>query len=426
MEQERAPYGGSSEACTALECALEQFNAVADRLGLDEGLRAVLASFERELTVHFPVQMDDGRLRVFTGYRIQHNIARGPAKGGIRYHPAVTLDDVKALAMWMTWKCAVINIPYGGAKGAVECNPKLFSMRELEKLTRRYTTEISILIGPERDIPAPDLGTDARVMAWMMDTYSMHHGHSVPGVVSGKPVHIGGTSGRYEATGRGCTIAAREAARHLGFGLEGAQVVVQGFGAVGSVAAQLLAREGCRIIAISDSAGGIYSEKGLAIGPLIESKSRGGSLAEYPGATVVTNAELLELPCDILVPAAMEGQITKDNASRVRARAIVEGANGPTTPEADHILLDKGVFIVPDILANAGGVLVSYFEWVQDLQSFFWEEEEINKRLEQIITRSFGEVLELAQKEGVDMRMAALMRAVSRVVEAILTRGIYP
>ncbi len=413
-------------AGNALATALEQFDRVADRLNLNGGLRDILRSSKRELTVHFPVRMDDGSVRVFTGYRVQHSQARGPAKGGIRYHPAVDLDEVKALAMWMTWKCSVVNIPYGGAKGGVACDPKALSRSELERLTRRYTTEISILIGPESDIPAPDMGTDAQVMSWIMDTYSMHKGYSVPGVVTGKPINIGGTVGRNEATGRGILFIAREVARLKGLPLKGATVVVQGFGNVGAVGARLLAEEGCRVVAVSDSHGGVYNPKGLDMGSVTQHKAEAGKVSDYRPGDAVTNAELLELPCDILVPAAMESQITEKNAVKVQAKAIIEGANGPTTPEADPILRQRGIMVVPDILANAGGVMVSYFEWVQDTQSLFWEEAEVNRRMEKGLVRAFNDVYALSQREETEMRTAAYMLGVQRVAEAITTRGIYP
>jgi glutamate dehydrogenase (NAD(P)+) len=333
---------------------------------------------------------------------------------------------VRALAMLMTWKCAVVGLPYGGAKGGVICNPKELSEKELEHLTRRYATEISMLISPESDIPAPDVGTTPQVMAWLMDTYSMHRGYSVPAVVTGKPISIGGSQGRIEATGRGVMIVAREAARHLGMALHGARVAVTGFGNVGSVAATLLHEQGCRIVAVTDSRGGVFNDKGLDPADLVRHKEQTGTVTGYRGADAVTNEEAIELPCEILVPSALEGQITSQNAARVKARLIVEGANGPTTPEADEILRERKVMIVPDILANAGGVIVSYFEWVQDLQSFFWTEEEINERLERIMVRSFREVLALGQERKVEMRTAALVKAVSRVADALMTRGIYP
>jgi glutamate dehydrogenase (NAD(P)+) len=406
--------------------ALAQFDDAADRLHLDDALRQILRSCKRELTVHFPVRLGDGSTTVFRGHRVQHNVVLGPAKGGIRYHPAVDLDEVKALAMWMTWKCAVAKIPYGGAKGGVAVDPKKLSDRELENLTRRYATEIALLIGPQEDIPAPDMGTDAHVMAWIMDTYSMHRGYSVAGVVTGKPLSIGGTLGRLEATGRGLLYVAQEASRQGLTPLAGASVAIQGFGNVGGVAARLLAAEGCRVVAMSDSSGGVYNERGLDVEALHRFRQEGGKLAQAPGGDHLSNEELLCLSADILIPAAMEGQISAANASQVRAKIILEGANGPLTPEADSILAERGIVVIPDILANAGGVVVSYFEWVQDIQSFFWEEDEINERLRRVMVRAFAEVKSLADERHVTLREAATMRGVQRVAEATLVRGIYP
>jgi len=416
MNKEESPY----------QMALRQFDEAVKYLKLKRGIVEYLRYPKRELTVNFPVKMDDGSVKIFTGYRVHHNIVLGPAKGGIRYHPDVTLDEVRALAMWMTWKCAVVGLPFGGGKGGVICNPKEMSDQELENLTRRYTTEISIMIGPEIDIPAPDVGTNAQVMAWLMDTYSMHKGYSVLPVVTGKPVSIGGSLGRAEATGRGVMIVAREACKHLDMPFEGATAVVQGYGNVGAVAAYLLHDAGCRVIGVSDSRGGIYNPKGLDPRDVLRHKKETKSVIGYPGADTITNEELLELPCDILIPAALEKQITEKNADKIKAKLIVEGANGPTTPDADKILKGNGVFVVPDILANAGGVTVSYFEWVQGLQSFFWSEEEINCKLEKIMAKSFAEVWTVAQDKGIDMRTAALVRAIDRVAEAIYIRGIYP
>jgi len=409
------------------QMALRQFNIAADLLPLKRGIREFLAYPKRELTVNFPVKMDDGSVRIFTGYRVHHSTVLGPTKGGIRYHPDVTLNEVRALAMWMTWKCATVGLPYGGAKGGVVVNPKELSRDELEHLTRRYATEIGILMSPEGDIPAPDVGTNPQIMAWIMDTYSMHRGYSTPSVVTGKPLSIGGSYGRVEATGRGVTIVTREAARHLGMSLAGAKVAVQGYGNVGSVAAYLLhEQQGCTIVAVSDTSGGVYNPRGLDPRAVLRHKEEHGSVAGFPGADRVTNAGLLEVPCDILVPGALEGQITAENAPRVKARLIVEGANGPITPDADEILHQRGVFVVPDILANAGGVIVSYFEWVQGLQQFFWTEEEVNQNLERIMVRSFGQVLRTALDRKVSMRTAALIRAIDRVADALMTRGIYP
>jgi len=406
--------------------ALTQLDIAARKLDLDPGLHEILRHPKRELTVHFPVRMDDGSLKVYTGYRVQHNLSRGPAKGGIRYHPDVTLDEVKAMAMWMTWKCAVVNIPYGGAKGGVVCNPRQMSPGEVERLTRRYTTEISLLLGPERDIPAPDVNTNPQIMAWMMDTYSMHKGYTIPAVVTGKPLDCGGSEGRVEATGRGCAIAARQAAKVLGRSLEGMRVAIQGFGNVGSCAAKILEEMGARIIAISDSRGGIVNLKGLDVRKVMEHRERTRTVTGFPDTEPISNTELLEMDCDLLVPSALENQITGVNAHRIAARIIIEGANGPTTPEADEILARRGIFLVPDILANSGGVTVSYFEWVQDLQAFFWTEAEVNQKLEQIMAHSFNNVLQMSRRHEVDMRTAAYMLAVDRVARATQIRGIYP
>jgi len=414
------------------EMARQQFFQAADLMGLEDGLREVLGTCKRELTVHFPVKMDDGSIQVFTGYRVQHNLARGPAKGGIRYALDVTLDEVKALAMWMTWKCAVVGIPFGGAKGGVVCDPKRMSQRELENLTRRYTTEISILIGPERDIPAPDVNTNPQVMAWIMDTYSMHHGYSIPGVVTGKPVEIGGSIGRSDATSRGCLYVTREALADRGEKLEGQRVAIQGFGNVGMYAAELFAQAGAIIVAVSDSKGGIYHPKGLDVERVIHVKRTTGTVVEYRDAERIGHWDVLEVPCDILIPAAVENQITKDNADRIRARIVVEAANGPTTPEADAILWDKGILILPDVLANAGGVTVSYFEWVQDLYSFFWDDRRVYSELENVMRRAYHDVMNklraLQKQHGrrVNPRQAAQVLAIERVAQATRIRGIYP
>jgi len=408
------------------EMVVRQIETVCDRLNLDEVWRARLRHCQRELIVNFPVKMDNGSVRIFTGYRIQHNNARGPAKGGIRYSPKVDLEETRALAFWMTLKAALVNIPFGGAKGAVACDPKILSAGELERLTRRYASEISILIGPDSDIPAPDLGTNAQVMAWIMDTYSMNQGRSVPGVVTGKPIDIGGSLGRADATGRGCTVSAKLAAEHLGFNINGAILVVQGCGNVGEVSANLLVREGCRLIAISDSCSGVYSEKGVDLEKALQHKRATGNLQGAPGTETISNRDMLALPCDILLPAAVEGQIAADNADEVSAKVIIEGANGPTTSRADAILYDKGVFVVPDVLANSGGVIVSYFEWVQDTQALFWEEDEVNRRMKKIIEKSFAEVLRISRDEKLNMRTAAHMIAVRRVASAMALRGIYP
>jgi glutamate dehydrogenase (NAD(P)+) len=411
-----------------IDVAMKQVDIAAARLKLDPGVCDKIKQTKRELIVHFPVKMDDGSIKMFTGYRVQHNMTRGPGKGGIRYHPDVDLDEVRALAMWMTWKAAVVNIPFGGAKGGVQCDPKGMSFCELEKMTRRFTWEIAMMIGPDQDIPAPDVYTNPQVMAWIMDTYSMLKGYSVHGVVTGKPLELGGSLGRFEATGKGVFITAHEAARHLNIPIEGARVVVQGCGNVGGIAAQYFDKAGAKVIAISDSKGGTYNKKGLNISEVLNCKKKYSCLItpEAKGEDEITNEELLELDCDILVPSALENKINHKNALKIKAKIIVEGANGPTTPEADEILYDHGIFMVPDILANAGGVTVSYFEWVQNLQELLWSEEEISERLTRILRRSFAEVLNISQREKVDMRTAALMLGIGRVAEAQKLRGIYP
>ncbi len=406
--------------------ALQQFDRAADRLPLKRGIREFLVHPKRELTVYFPVKMGDGSVRVFTGYRVHHSTVLGPTKGGIRYHQDVTLNQIRALAMLMTWKCAVVGLPYGGAKGGVVVDPASLSRKELELLTRRYATEISILMGPESDIPAVDVGTDSQIMAWIMDTYSMQRGYSTPAVVTGKPVEIGGSFGRMEAPGRSVAIVAREAMRRLGGDLPGAAVAVQGFGQVGSVVARLLAERGCRIVAVSDTKGGVMRSSGLDPEALLAHKRQAGTVVGFDGADVISNLDLLGMECDILVPCAMEGQIDAEVAKGVRARLVVEAANGPVTPAADEVLAGRGIPLVPDILAGAGGVIVSYFEWVQGLQQFFWTEGEVQESLEQIMVRSFDQVAQVADEQKVDMRTAAMVRAVSRVAEAIFIRGIYP
>jgi glutamate dehydrogenase (NAD(P)+) len=406
--------------------AQQQFDLAAERLGLDEGMRRVLREPRRELTVHFPVHMDDGSVEVFTGYRVQHNLGRGPAKGGIRYHQDVTLDEVKALAMWMTWKCAVVGIPYGGGKGGVIVDPKKLSKKELEALTRRFFTEIEILVGPEKDIPAPDVNTNAQVMAWMMDTYSMHAGYTVPGVVTGKPISLGGSEGRNEATARGTIFCIIEAARHLGMELPKARVAIQGFGNAGSIAAQLIHEEKATVVAVSDSTGGIHNPAGLDVHRLIQWKQEHGTVQGFPGSKNITNAEVLEVDCDILIPAALENQITERNAKNVKAKLIAEAANGPTTPEADEIFWKAGKFMIPDILCNAGGVTVSYFEWVQDLNRDHWSERVVNDKLREIMVRAFQETLAVARREQCYMRTAAYLLAVERVGNAMTMRGLYP
>jgi glutamate dehydrogenase (NAD(P)+) len=411
---------------TAWEDALVQFNIAADKLGLDAGMRDVLGHCKRELTVNFPVKMDDGSVKVFTGHRVQHNLARGPAKGGIRYATTVTLDEVKALAMWMTWKCAVVGIPYGGGKGGITVDPKKLSQRELENLTRRYATEISIIIGPERDIPAPDVNTGPQTMAWIMDTFSMHRGYTVPAVITGKPLELGGSLGRKEATARGAQYTIIQAAKQLGLDLKGATVVVQGYGNAGSIAARLMDEEGCKIIAVSDTQGGAYNPKGIEPKAILKHKEKTTTVVGFRGTEKVTNEELLEIPCDILIPAATEQVITEQNAPRIKPKIIAEAANGPTIPEADEILYANNVLVIPDILCNAGGVTVSYFEWVQDLQNFFWTEDEVNAKLKMIMDASYAAVQQMAAQHKVHMRTAANMLAVSRVAKATELRGIYP
>ena len=410
----------------AWEVAQRQFDLAADRLDLDPGMRLVLREPRREFTCHFPVHMDDGTVQVFTGYRVQHNLGRGPAKGGIRYHQDVTLDEVKALAMWMTWKCAVVGIPYGGGKGGVIVDPKRLSQKELEGLTRRFFTEIEVLVGPEKDIPAPDVNTNAQIMAWMMDTYSMHAGYTVPGVVTGKPISLGGSEGRNEATARGTVFCIIEAARHLGIDLTKARVSVQGFGNAGAIAARLIVDEGASVVAVSDSTGGIHDPKGLEIPKVIAWKQEHGTVQGFPGATDISNAEVLEVDCDILIPAALENQITARNAGNIKARLIAEAANGPTTPEADEILWKNSKFMIPDILCNAGGVTVSYFEWVQDLNRDHWSESVVNAKLKEIMVKAFSETLAMARREQCYMRTAAYLLAVKRVADAMELRGLYP
>ncbi|MCI4320264.1 MAG: Glu/Leu/Phe/Val dehydrogenase [Thermoplasmata archaeon] len=409
------------------ETARKQIDIVADLLKLNGGTREILKSPKRELTVNFPVRMDDGSYRVFQGHRVQYNMARGPTKGGIRYHPQVTLDEVRALAAWMTWKCAVVNLPYGGGKGGVVCDPKKMSQGELERLTRRYALEIAPLIGPEMDIPAPDVYTDSQTMSWIMDTYSMMKGFSVPGVVTGKPISLGGSEGRGEATGRGCAYVIREAAPHAGVSMKGASVAVQGFGNAGSVTAKLLHDDqGAKIIALSDSRGGITNSAGLDPHKVEAHKAKTGTVLGFPGAKPISNTEILELKCDVLVPAALENQITAKNASKIQAKIVAEAANGPTTPEADEVLFEKKITVLPDILANAGGVTVSYFEWAQDIQGFFWPLAEVNQRLERVMVHSYGEVHRVATERKVHNRTAAYVVAIQRVVDAIKIRGIFP
>jgi glutamate dehydrogenase/leucine dehydrogenase len=409
------------------ETAKKQVDIVADLLGINGGIREVLKHPKRELTVNFPVRMDDDSYRVFTGYRVQYNMARGPCKGGIRYHPQVTLDEVRALAAWMTWKCAVVNIPYGGAKGGVICDPKHMSKSENERLTRRYTSEIAGIIGPDMDIPAPDVYTDSQTMAWIMDTYSSLKGYSVPGVVTGKPISLGGSEGRGEATGRGCAYTIREAAKDAGVRVKNGTVAVQGFGNAGSVCANLLNDEqGAKIVAASDSKGGIYKADGFNPHAVEEHKMKTGSVVGFPGAKAISNEDLLELKVDILVPAALENQLGPKNADKVQAKLIGEAANGPTLPEADKIFFEKKITVLPDILANAGGVTVSYFEWAQDIQGYFWPLAEVNQRLERVMVQSYNDVHKIAVERKVHNRTAAYALAIQRVVDAIKIRGIYP
>lgn len=406
--------------------AVAQFEEAADRINLDPNLRKRLKLPRRTLMVSIPIRMDDQQVNVFQGYRVQHDTSLGPTKGGIRYHPSVTLGNVAALAMWMTWKCALVGLPYGGAKGGVRCDPSTLSRNELQRLTRRYTAEILPLIGPEMDIPASDVGTDSQTMAWIMDTYSMQKGYSIPGVVTGKPIAIGGSLGREEATGRGVVYTILEGLKHLKLDPHRSTAVVQGFGNVGSHTARILAEHGIKVIAMSDSKGGIYSPRGLEIHRLNEHKSTHHSLEGFPDGDEITNQDLLELDCTVLVPAALSEVITEKNAGRLQCRILAEGANGPTTPEADRILGERGVYIIPDILANSGGVIVSYFEWVQDLQQYFWKDTEINQKLFEIITSAFHRVRALSEKKKVGMRLAAQMQGIEKIAQAHLLRGLYP
>jgi glutamate dehydrogenase (NAD(P)+) len=411
---------------SAWEAALSQLDEAARIMNLDPGVHEILRTPKRSLSVAVPVRLDDGGVSVFTGYRVHHNTSRGPSKGGIRYHPDVDLDEVKALAMWMTWKCAIMGIPYGGAKGGVAVDPKSLSQAELERLTRRFALELVSMIGPDRDIPAPDVGTDEQIMAWIMDTYSMNVGHSVPGVVTGKPLSVGGSLGRGEATSRGVMYITAATMKALGMAVEESTVAIQGYGKVGGPAVRLLTDLGCRVVAVSDVHGGVHQPEGLSPTGLASYRNETGTVAGYEGGEPITNDELLTLDVDVLVPAALESVISGQNADHIRARVIVEAANGPTTPAADEVLHDRGVLVVPDILANAGGVTVSYFEWVQDLQAYFWSEDEVNERLRAIMERSYVDVLDLAEQKKVTMRTAATILGVSRVAEAHTTRGLFP
>jgi glutamate dehydrogenase (NAD(P)+) len=408
------------------EAALSQLDEAAATLNLDPGVHDILRNPKRVLTVAVPVRHDDDVVRVYTGYRVHHNTSRGPSKGGIRYHPAVNLDEVKALAMWMTWKCAIVGIPYGGAKGGVVVDPKALSMRELEKLTRRYAAEILPLIGPDRDIPAPDVGTDEQIMAWIMDTYSVNVGHSALGVVTGKPISVGGSKGRHDATSRGVMYITEATLKHQGRKVDETGVAIQGYGKVGAPAVRLLEELGCIVVAVSDVNGGVYNPEGLSWKGLAAHHADTGTVVGYPGGEAITNVELLEIDCDVLIPAALESQITEDNAGRIKAEIIVEAANGPTTPGADAILEERGVLVIPDILANSGGVTVSYFEWVQDLQAYFWDEDEVNRKLRAIMERGYLDVLASAEEHKVRMRAAATILGLSRVAEAHQTRGLFP
>ena len=414
------------ENLNPFEIAKQQFNIAADLIDLDESMRAVLVNPKRQLLVSVPVKMDNGTMKVFEGFRVQHNIARGPAKGGIRYHPDVTLDEVRALASWMTWKCATVGIPYGGGKGGIAVDPHKLSKGELERLTRRFAVEIAPIIGPNIDIPAPDVYTNEQTMAWIMDTISMIHGGSQLSIVTGKPLSLGGSAGRNEATARGCLFTIREACKLLGIKMAGARVAVQGFGNAGAIAARLLHEDGAKIIAVSDTSGGAFNPKGLDPAAALKRKEKTGSVRGLKGSTAITNAELLKLDCEILVPAALENQITLDNAGNIKARIIAEAANGPVTPGADRILFKKGIFDIPDILANAGGVTVSYFEWVQNQYGFFWTDEDVNAYLEKIMVQAFREVHEMATKYKTHMRTGAYCLAIERVAEATRVRGIFP
>jgi glutamate dehydrogenase (NAD(P)+) len=415
LEQETNPW----------QAAEIRFDEAASRLGLNDGLCKILRTPSKEITVYIPVMLDDGRLEVFTGYRVQHSVARGPGKGGIRFAPDVTLDEVRALASWMTWKCAVVNLPFGGAKGGVICDPLLMSEGELERITRRYTAEILDFLGPERDVPAPDMNTNEKTMAWVMDTYSMHMRHTVTAVVTGKPLDLGGSRGRTEATGRGCLVVTLQALKRLGINPTSCRVVVQGLGNVGGMAAKLMAQQGFKIVSVIEVDGAIYNPKGLDIPALMEHRQHTGSILDFPESENINRKDAFFLECDVLLPAAKENVITSENADRIRAKILCEGANGPTTPAADAILADKGVFVIPDILANSGGVTVSYFEWVQDRQGFFWNEDLVNSRLEELMVNSFDQVVSYAEKHNVNNRIAAYMLAIDRVAFAIKLRGIY-
>ncbi|HVE12011.1 MAG TPA: Glu/Leu/Phe/Val dehydrogenase [Elusimicrobiota bacterium] len=424
------PLSPSAAAAAAEENpwhqAMAQLDRAAAHMNIEPFILDRLRHPKRTLTVSIPVRMDDGTVKIFEGYRVHHNMDRGPAKGGIRYHPSVSLDEVKALAFWMTMKCAVVNLPYGGAKGGVVCNPKEMSIGEIERMTRRFTTEIASFIGPDKDIPAPDVNTNPQIMSWLMDTYSQIHGSSVPGVVTGKPVDIGGSLGRQEATGRGVFYVTRELATLERFDLRGQRVAIQGFGNVGGNAARIFQERGCRVVGVSDVGGGLYRASGLDVEAIWRWRQKHGSIEKYPDAEKVAADKFVEVPCDILIPAAMENTITKANAGKIQAKYIVEGANGPTTTEADEILAKRGIMVVPDILANAGGVTVSYFEWVQDIQAFFWSEKDVNAKLQDIIVKAMREVYEIHKREKVDMRLAAFILGLNRLAAAVRMRGLFP
>jgi len=420
------PRVAPREELNPLRIAQIQFDMAAEFLKLDPGLRQILRTPRRAMEVSIPVKLDNGQVKVFSGFRVQHNIARGPAKGGIRYHPSITLDEVKALASWMTWKTATVNIPYGGAKGGIVCDPKRMSRGELERMTRRFTYEILPILGPDRDIPAPDVATDAQTMAWMMDTYSVLVGHSAPGSVTGKPVSIGGSEGRTEATARGLLFAVEEACKVKKMSLRGATVAIQGYGNVGASAARVFFEKKAKIVAISDSRGGVHNPRGIDPLRAFRYKERAGTVVGMPGAARISNEDLLALKCDILVPAALENAITLHNAEQIKAKIVAEGANGPTTPHADEVLARKGILVIPDVLANAGGVTVSYFEWVQNLQGAIWQESEVNQKLETVMRRAFNDVYMMMRKHHTHSRAAAYVVAVSRVADATLTRGLFP
>ncbi|MFQ5588593.1 MAG: Glu/Leu/Phe/Val dehydrogenase [Nitrospiria bacterium] len=427
MRLHRKEYRGNPEYYTPIyQMALSQFDEAADKLSLDPNLRKRITDPKRAIMVNIPVRMDDKRVEVFHGYRVHFDTTLGPSKGGIRFHPNVTLGEVSALAMWMTWKCALMGLPFGGAKGGIRCDPLALSRNELQRLTRRYTTEIIQFIGPDVDVPAPDIGTNEQIMAWMMDTYSQLKGYSIPEIATGKPISIGGSLGRVEATGRGVVYCILEAMRHLEMKPAEKTIVIQGFGKVGSHTARILSEKGCKIIAVSDVRSGVYNPTGLDIPALQAHLKKNVYLENFSEAEPISNADLLELPCDVLVPAALSEQITADNADKISCKILAEAANGPTTPTADKILQDRGLFLIPDILANAGGVTVSYFEWVQGLQHFFWKEREINDRLREIVTLAFNKVLQVSLSEKVDMRLAAMMLAIRKITEAKLARGLFP